>query len=133
MVCMALAGKSEKIVNARDMGVVACTRCSKAWPLGATICGRCGKALVSRDQLSLHRVWAFWVMGVACYIPANVLPMLNTKTLFLNKALPGASPAVRVRAPGLIGGPPPPLRGLIGGAFLEAVAHGAYATKLPLH
>ena len=84
MVCMALAGKPEKIVNARDMGVVACRRCTKAWPLGTATCGRCGSALVSRDALSLHRVWAFWLMGVACYIPANIFPMLNTRTLFLN-------------------------------------------------
>ena len=84
MVSMARAGKSEKIVNARDMGVVACTRCTKAWPLGVTTCGRCGKALQSRDALSLHRVWSFWLMGVACYIPANIFPMLNTRTLFLN-------------------------------------------------
>ena len=85
MVGMALTGKLEKVVNARDMGVVACTRCNKVWPLSETTCQRCGKALESRDQLSLHRVWAFWVMGVACYIPANIFPMLNTKTLLLNE------------------------------------------------
>ena len=64
------------------MGVVACTRCTKAWPLGTQTCGRCGNALISRERMSLQRVWAFWLMGVICYIPANVLPMLNTKTLF---------------------------------------------------
>lgn len=85
MVSMARAGKSEKIVNARDMGVVACTRCTKAWPLGVTTCGRCGKPLNARDHLSLQRVWAFWLMGVACYIPANIFPMLNTRTLLLNE------------------------------------------------
>ena len=79
---MALVGKPEKIVNARDMGVVACTRCTKAWPLGTITCGRCGHRLISRDRLSLQRVWAFWMMGVICYIPANLLPMLNTSTLF---------------------------------------------------
>ena len=84
MVGMALAGKPEKILNAQDMGVVACRRCTKAWPIGTTSCRRCGAALESRDHLSLHRVWAFWVMGVACYIPANIFPMLNTKTLFVN-------------------------------------------------
>ena len=85
MVGMALTGKLEKVVNARDMGVVACTRCGKVWPLSETTCQRCGKALKSRDHLSLHRVWAFWVMGVACYVPANIFPMLNTKTLLLNE------------------------------------------------
>jgi paraquat-inducible protein A len=37
---------------------------------------------VSRDPLSLQRVWAWWVMGVICYIPANIYPMLRTRTLF---------------------------------------------------
>lgn len=62
--------------------MVACRRCTKAWPLGTERCGRCGKALVSRDPLSLQRVWAYWIMGVICYIPANLYPMLQTKTLF---------------------------------------------------
>lgn len=79
---MELSGTSGKIISARDMGVVACTRCAKAWPLGAQTCGRCGHVLVSRDRLSLQRVWAYWVMGLICYIPANVFPMLQTKTLF---------------------------------------------------
>ena len=38
--------------------------------------------MVSRDPLSLQRVWAFWVMGLICYVPANLYPMLQTKTLF---------------------------------------------------
>jgi len=32
--------------------------------------------------MGLQRVWAFWLMGAICYIPANVLPMLRTQTLF---------------------------------------------------
>ncbi|MEM6304447.1 MAG: paraquat-inducible protein A [Pseudomonadota bacterium] len=64
------------------MGVVACTRCTRAWPLGTKTCGRCGKKLVSRDRLSLQRVWAYWLVGFMCYIPANLFPMLRTETLF---------------------------------------------------
>ncbi|WP_093916207.1 paraquat-inducible protein A [Sulfitobacter marinus] len=66
------------------MGLVACTRCTKAWPMGTQICGRCGHKMVSRDYGSLQRVWAFWVVGLMCYIPANIYPMLRTKTLFQN-------------------------------------------------
>ena len=69
-------------MTAREAGLVACTRCSKAFPLGTPRCGRCGHALVSRDHGSLHKVWALWVMGLICYIPANVYPMLSTRTLF---------------------------------------------------
>jgi paraquat-inducible protein A len=72
----------DDFVSARELGIVACRRCTKAWPLGTETCGRCGKALVSRDPLSLQRVWAYWIMGVICYIPANIYPMLRTRTLF---------------------------------------------------
>jgi paraquat-inducible protein A len=40
--------------------------------------------MVSRDFGSLQRVWAFWVVGLMCYVPANLYPMLKTKTLFQN-------------------------------------------------
>lgn len=79
---MEFAGTSQKILSAREMGLVACTRCTRAWPLGTQICGRCGRKLISRDKDSLQRVWAFWVVGLMCYVPANVYPMLNTRTLF---------------------------------------------------
>jgi len=82
MVGMERAGTQEITLTARDMGVVACRRCAKAWPLGTARCGRCGHKLISRDPLSLQRVWAFWLVGFACYIPANILPMLKTRTLF---------------------------------------------------
>lgn len=82
MVCMELAGTSERIVTAREAGLVACTRCTRAWPLGTPTCGRCGHTLVSRDRGSLQRVWALWLVGLMCYIPANVYPMLRTQQLF---------------------------------------------------
>lgn len=82
MVGMAGAGNPREILSARELGVVACTRCTKAWPLGTQVCGRCGHKMQSRDAMSLQRVWAYWLMGVICYIPANLLPMLETRTLF---------------------------------------------------
>lgn len=82
MVSMVSSGTSEKFVSARELGLVACRRCTKAWPLETERCGRCGHKLVSRDPMSLQRVWAFWLMGAICYIPANVYPMLRTQTLF---------------------------------------------------
>lgn len=64
------------------MGLVACTRCTRAWPMNTERCGRCGHLLVSRDQFSLQRVWALWLVGLVCYIPANIYPMLLTRTVF---------------------------------------------------
>ncbi len=37
--------------------------------------------MTSRDPRSLQRVWAWWVAGLMCYIPANLYPMLKTQTL----------------------------------------------------
>ena len=82
VVCMELSGISKKTVTAREAGLVACTRCTRAWPLGTQVCGRCGARLVSRDVHSLQRVWALWLVGLMCYVPANVYPMLHTQQLF---------------------------------------------------
>ncbi|QUJ75941.1 paraquat-inducible protein A [Sulfitobacter albidus] len=82
MVGMERAGKSQETVTARQAGLVACTRCTRAWPLGTESCGRCGAVLVSRDTKSLQRVWAFWIVGLMCYIPANTYSMLRTRQLF---------------------------------------------------
>lgn len=49
--------------------------------MGTATCGRCGHHMVSRDTLSLQKVWAWWVVGLICYIPANLYPMLATRTL----------------------------------------------------
>lgn len=70
------------MITARDMGLVVCRRCTKLWPGATPRCGRCGKRLQSRDATSLQRVWAWWVVGLLCYIPANAYPMLRTRTLF---------------------------------------------------
>lgn len=82
MVSMVSSGTPQNFVTARDLGIVACRRCTKAWPINTAVCGRCGHRLQSRDPLSLQRVWALWFMGAICYIPANIYPMLRTQTLF---------------------------------------------------
>jgi paraquat-inducible protein A len=82
MVSMASSGTSQNILSARALGIVACQRCTKAAPLGTRTCDRCGHKLQSRDPMSLQRVWAYWFVGLLCYIPANVYPMLKTQTLF---------------------------------------------------
>ncbi|MDA8586310.1 paraquat-inducible protein A [Rhodobacteraceae bacterium] len=81
MVGMEITGQNQHILSARELGVVACTRCTKVWPVGTDACGRCGSTIVARDDKSLQRVWALWLMGVICYIPANIYPMLQTRTL----------------------------------------------------
>ncbi|CAM4296906.1 paraquat-inducible protein A [Palleronia rufa] len=77
---MEIAG--QRIVSARETGLVACRRCARVWPMGRRTCGRCGSALRSRDWGSLQRVWAWLTVGIICYIPANLFPMLKTRVLF---------------------------------------------------
>jgi len=72
---------SGPVKTARDMGLVGCTRCYTVSPRGTAHCPRCGSFLQSRDRLSLQKVWAWWLVGLMCYIPANLYPMLETRTL----------------------------------------------------
>ncbi|MEQ8291447.1 MAG: paraquat-inducible protein A [Roseovarius sp.] len=72
---------SGDLKTAREMGLVGCTECMRVSPRGTVRCPRCGHALRSRDPYSLQKVWAWWLMGLGCYIPANLYPMLETRTL----------------------------------------------------
>ena len=106
MVDMEVAGNSGPVVTARGAGLVGCTRCGRAWPLGTTECTRCGGELVSRDKKSLQRVWAWWFAGLIAYIPANLYPMLETRTFFSRQE-----------------------NTIVGGA-VELIHHGSYAVAL---
>lgn len=93
-----------KILTARDMGLIACRRCQQVWPAHAQVCTRCGHRLKSRDLKSLQRVWAFWLIGLMCYIPANLLPMLQTRTLFYSQEdtiIGGAIELIAYGSPGV--------------------------------
>ncbi|MEM9247965.1 MAG: paraquat-inducible protein A [Pseudomonadota bacterium] len=68
-------------VTARERGLVGCQHCGKVWPIGTPRCARCGARLRSRDPKALSRVWAWWTVGLMAYIPANLYPMLVTRTL----------------------------------------------------
>lgn len=45
-------------------------------------CPRCGAAVVSRKPGSLSRTWALLVAAVILYLPANLLPVMKTVSLF---------------------------------------------------
>jgi paraquat-inducible protein A len=83
MVGMERIREQQEILSARDIGVIGCQRCSRAWPVGTPHCGRCGNPLVAREPRALQRVWAWWLAGLMCYVPANIYPMLSTRTLFV--------------------------------------------------
>lgn len=75
-------GEAAPVLTARRAGLVACRRCTRVWPMTATECRRCGSALTSRDEASIQRIWAWLTLGILCYIPANIYPMLRTQVLF---------------------------------------------------
>lgn len=98
--------RPDVVITAREAGLVGCRRCARAWPLGHAQCPTCGSALQSRDDASLQRVWAWWIAGFMCFIPANLYPMLETRTLFVSQS-----------------------DTIVGGA-IELAHHGAYGIAL---
>lgn len=70
-----------KAWTAREAGLVGCRHCTRVSPMGTESCPRCGGELSSRDPTSLQRVWAWALVGLLFYIPANTYPMLITSTL----------------------------------------------------
>ena len=87
-------------MTARASGMAGCRHCAEAWPLDTEVCPRCGSRMSSRDETSLQRVWAWWLAGVICYIPANTEPMLLTRTLFQDESSTIVSGAVELYAQG---------------------------------
>lgn len=52
------------------------------WDLREMHCPRCGAALHFRKPASVSRSWALLIAAVILYVPANVLPMMKTSSLF---------------------------------------------------
>jgi paraquat-inducible protein A len=49
------------------------------------LCARCGTMLHARKHNSLTRTWAFLWAAALLYIPANLLPVMHTGSLFENQ------------------------------------------------
>jgi len=66
-------------VSALQAGLAPCTACGTLhkWPTQAS-CRRCGGVVRSRKPFSLQRTWAFLLLGIMAYIPANTLPIMDT-------------------------------------------------------
>lgn len=72
--------------TAARLGLLACEVCrlvSRAPPPGGDAhCPRCGALLHARKPASLARTWAFLIAAMILYVPANVLPIMDTSSLF---------------------------------------------------
>jgi paraquat-inducible protein A len=83
------ATRGTRSANARTAaraGLFVCHECgllSKASPRHHEgHCARCGAHLHFRKPDSIARTWAFLIAAMVLYIPANVLPMMYTSSLF---------------------------------------------------
>ncbi len=71
------------MTSATALGLLGCGRCGTAWH-GAREgepCARCGKPLHLRKPDSLNRTWALLATATLLYLPANLLPVMTTRTL----------------------------------------------------
>lgn len=80
-------------VTAAQLGLLSCHACRQVsrapegargarWALHDMRCPRCGAALHLRRPDSVSRSWAFLIAAMILYIPANILPMMKTSSLF---------------------------------------------------
>src|ERR1700692_1251912 len=75
-----------KYVTARRSGLLAC----QTFGLGerlpgageASACSRCGTTLHARQPDSIMRTWALLIAAALLYLPANLLPVMHTSSLF---------------------------------------------------
>ena len=73
-------------VAAASVGLWACNLCklvSKSPLQGSTgHCPRCGARIHAREPHAVARTWALLITAATVYIPANVLPVMETNSLF---------------------------------------------------
>ena len=71
--------------TAAQAGLLSCEACQMlSRPTAAgepAYCRRCGEKLEFRHYGSIQKTWALVIAASICYIPANMLPVLNTTTL----------------------------------------------------
>jgi paraquat-inducible protein A len=76
-------------LTARRAGLMACAACRAVYRIpaddGAIACLRCGATVRSRKIDSIHRSWALLLAATALYVPANLLPVMRTSSVFASQ------------------------------------------------
>lgn len=69
---------------ARRLGVITCHHCDSTWAEAREggRCGHCGASLRRRKPGGLGVTWALLITAMILYIPANLMPVMTTSTLF---------------------------------------------------
>jgi paraquat-inducible protein A len=72
--------------TATQLGLLPCTACglvNRPPPsLDRARCARCGARLFARRPRCLARTWALLITAIVLYVPANMLPIMDTSSLF---------------------------------------------------
>lgn len=71
--------------TAARAGLLLCPTCAllnRAGGIEHAACARCGAPLHARKPNSLRRTWAFLVAAAILYVPANLLPVMYSGSLF---------------------------------------------------
>ncbi len=73
-----------QFVSARELGMIACRHCGTVWreATDGEQCRRCRARLHSRKPDSIGRTWALLITACILYLPANLLPVMTTRSLF---------------------------------------------------
>lgn len=75
-------GTQPKAITAREVGLKRCSSCGYLQKIDEhRPCARCGANVQSRREFSLQRAWAFLIVGLLAYIPANVYPIMLTRSI----------------------------------------------------
>jgi len=71
------------VKTARSLGIVACHQCGKLWTKIQLHdrCGHCNAILHARKPDSINRTWALLIAAGIMYLPANLMPVMITRTL----------------------------------------------------
>ena len=74
--------------TAEQLGIVACPLCELVMrkPDAPAECPRCHAWLPVHSRRGLSKCWALVIAAIALYIPANMLPMMNTEQFSLHRS-----------------------------------------------
>ncbi|MDO4904858.1 MAG: paraquat-inducible protein A [Lautropia sp.] len=79
-----MTGARAVLPTARSSGMIACLHCATVWADArpGEICQCCGGTLAHRRFNDMNTTWALLITAVILYIPANLMPMMITNSMF---------------------------------------------------
>jgi paraquat-inducible protein A len=82
-------GASQALQTGAQLGLYGCATCGRVSQLlrpvageAPLLCPRCAAPLTHRRPRSLQKTWAYLIAASVLYIPANLMPMMSTSSVF---------------------------------------------------